>query len=1068
MRSGPRFVLDRTPLPRAQAPVLDAEQSRVVAHRHGPLLVLAGPGTGKTTTIVEAMAARLTDEHDPLPADAVLGLTFGRRAAGELRDRVAARLGGGVLPTVATFHAFAFGLLQQFAPVEEYRDPPRLLSGAEEDVRIRELLVGAITDGTLSWPEDLHGAIGTLGLANEIRAVLSRAKALGLEPEQLQRIGAASDRPAWQAIGVLARTERDVMLLEHVLDYQELLHRCTAWAHSREGQAVLADRFRAIYVDEVQDTDPLQMSLLRALVGPRTSIVAVGDPDQSIYAFRGADVGGLLRFPETFRQADGAPAPVVVLTTTRRFGPQIRSAATAVLSRRPWSSLPADVAAAHRHPTALGPDGVVRVQSFDSEAARAAHVAQQIRLAHLRAGVPWREMAVLVRSSLAIPLLQRALMQAGVPAAVAADEIPLRSEPAVRVLLDALAIALHPERASSVAVLDLLAGPLVGLDPAELRQLGRTLRAVERERHPDLAPQASDDLIRATVLTDAPLPTALPDDLLMRLRRARSLLARVHDEVAAGATPAQALWTLWNGALPEGRAHGWPQRLRNAALDGSRSAHHDLDAVMALFDAAERAESRNRGVVGVSAFLSALADQEIPAEAVAERSVSGDVVRLLTAHRAKGLEWDRVWVVGVEEGTWPDLRTRGSVLEPDRLDVAGVGAGVQPGELLAEERRLFFVALTRARDEVTVCTLDAAGDGGAQPSRFIEDLAVEVEHISGRPAFDASLTGLVARLRSTLADPAASAALRDAAARQLAALASATADDGAALVPLAHPQAWWGLRARTSRQEPVRDPERAVSLSGSRLEGLLACPLKWFLEHDVHADVQRGAATKFGSVVHAVADFVAKGEVPPDLEAMDDLVDRIWSEMRFEAAWQSAAERADARAALARFLDYHLRADRELVSTEAHVNAQIEVPLPGGGVAPVRLSGYLDRIERDADGGLVAIDFKNMRNGIPEKDVPEHAQLGVYQRILRANGETVSGAALVQLRLAESRGSDAPKVQMQSALPDEEPTWIDIELGAGAAILHAEGFTARRGPACRYCSYQRVCPSQAEGTGVVS
>lgn len=1068
MRSGPRFVLDRTPLPLATAPTLDAEQARVAAHRHGPLLVLAGPGTGKTTTIVEAMAARLSDPSDPLPPEAVLALTFGRRAAGELRDRVAGRLGGGVLPTVATFHSFAFGLLQQFAPVEEYRDPPRLLSGAEEDVRIRELLIGAITDGTLTWPEDLHGAIGTLGLANEIRAVLSRAKALGLEPEQLQRIGAASDRPAWQAIGVLARTERDVMLLEHVLDYQELLHRCAAWAHSRDGQAVLADRFRAIYVDEVQDTDPLQMSLLRALVGPRTSIVAVGDPDQSIYAFRGADVDGLLTFPEVFRQADGAPAPVVVLSTTRRFGPEIRAAAARVLSRRPWTALSAEVAQAHRNPTALGREGRVCVQSFDSEAARAAHVAQQIRLAHLRDGVPWPEMAVLVRSSLAIPLLQRALLQAGVPAAVAADEIPLRSEPAVRVLLDALAIALHPERASSTSVLDLLASPLVGLDASQLRHLGRVLRGIERERDPDAAPRPSDDLIRAAVLDEVPLPASLPDELVLRLRRTRALLTRVHDEVADGATPAQALWVLWNGQVADGRAHGWPQRLRNAALDGSRSAHHDLDAVMALFDAAERAESRNRGVVGVSAFLSALADQQIPAEAVAERSVSGDVVRLLTAHRAKGLEWDRVWIVGVEEGTWPDLRTRGSVLEPDRLDVDGVGAGVQPGELLAEERRLFFVALTRARDAVTVCTLQAVNDGTAQPSRFIDDLDLPIEHVGGRPMFDASLTGLVARLRSALADPASSTALRGAAASQLAALATATGDDGAALVPLAHPDTWWGLREFTQRDEPVRDPDRAVSLSGSRLEGLLACPLKWFLEHDVHADVQRGAATKFGSVVHAVADFVAKGDVPAELGAMDELVDRIWSEMRFEASWQSAAERADARAALARFLEYHLRADRELVATEAHVNAEIEVPLPGGGVTQVRLSGYLDRIERDADGGLVAIDFKNMRNGVPDKDVPEHAQLGVYQRILRANGEQVHGAALVQLRLPEGRGSDAPKVQMQSALPDENPTWIDLELGQGAAILRAEGFAARRGPSCRFCSYQRVCPSQPEGTGVVS
>ena len=143
---------------------LDADQRRVVEHRSGPLLVLAGPGTGKTTTIVEAIAARLTDPHDALPADAVLALTFGRRAALDLRDRIGSRIGGGVLPWVSTFHSFAYALLRQTASADEYLNPPRLMSGAEEDVRIRELLRGAVVDGSVDWPEDLMGALPTLGL----------------------------------------------------------------------------------------------------------------------------------------------------------------------------------------------------------------------------------------------------------------------------------------------------------------------------------------------------------------------------------------------------------------------------------------------------------------------------------------------------------------------------------------------------------------------------------------------------------------------------------------------------------------------------------------------------------------------------------------------------------------------------------------------------------------------------------------------------------------------------------------------------------------------------------------
>ena len=202
---GRRWLLEAAPLPSGIAPVLDAQQQAVVDHRSGPLLVLAGPGTGKTTTIVEAIAARIEiDGEDP---GRILALTFGRRAAADLRDRLVARMGGGQLPTVSTFHSYAYGLLQQTASPEEYLDPPRLLSGAEEDVRIRELLLGAIADGTVQWPDDLAGAVGTLGLANEIRAVLARAKDLGLDPAALTRIGVQSSRPAWMALGELARQE---------------------------------------------------------------------------------------------------------------------------------------------------------------------------------------------------------------------------------------------------------------------------------------------------------------------------------------------------------------------------------------------------------------------------------------------------------------------------------------------------------------------------------------------------------------------------------------------------------------------------------------------------------------------------------------------------------------------------------------------------------------------------------------------------------------------------------------------------------------------------------------------
>jgi RecB family exonuclease len=194
---------------------------------------------------------------------------------------------------------------------------------------------------------------------------------------------------------------------------------------------------------------------------------------------------------------------------------------------------------------------------------------------------------------------------------------------------------------------------------------------------------------------------------------------------------------------------------------------------------------------------------------------------------------------------------------------------------------------------------------------------------------------------------------------------------------------------------------------------------------------------------------------------MDAEVDRVWSELRFEAAWQSAAERREVRDALGRFLGYHVRADRELVDTETFAAVEIPVPTPEGD-EEVRLSGYIDRVERDAEGRLVAIDLKNMKRAVPNTQVPEHGQLGVYQLLLREDGP-VGGAALVQLRVNDGSAPGDPKVQMQEALPDERPTWVEEKLGDAVHVLRTEEFTARPSQACTYCAYRSACPAISTG-----
>src|SRR5512145_200838 len=175
---------------RTAAPVLDSFQQSVVDHESGPLLVLAGPGTGKTTTLVEAIVDRI--ERRGVAPDSVLALTFSRKAAEQLRDRVTARVGRTMSTTLSsTFHSFAYGVIRAHGPKGLYDEPLRLLSAPEQDVVLQRLLTHEAE--SVRWPAALDRAVGTRGFAREVQTVLARAREKGLEPSDLVALGRAED-----------------------------------------------------------------------------------------------------------------------------------------------------------------------------------------------------------------------------------------------------------------------------------------------------------------------------------------------------------------------------------------------------------------------------------------------------------------------------------------------------------------------------------------------------------------------------------------------------------------------------------------------------------------------------------------------------------------------------------------------------------------------------------------------------------------------------------------------------------------------------------------------------------
>jgi superfamily I DNA/RNA helicase/RecB family exonuclease len=1068
------------------------------------MLVVGGPGTGKTSTLVEAVAARVAEGVDP---ERILVLTFARRQANDLRHRIEARIaadGHRVLrePLVRTFPAYAYGLLRR-AAAERGEPSPRLLTGPEQDLIIRELLdvVGEEPDDDpVGWPEDLRPALRTRAFAAQLRDLLMRAAERGVGPVELARLGEKLGRADWPAAARFLREYVAVLALRDVgnrgsvaYDPAELVRAATGMLLD-DPELLAAERRRLahVYVDELADTDPAQVDLLAVVAGGGASLVAFADPDSSTYAFRGADPAGVTTFPHRFRTASGAPAAQVVLTTSYRAGPGLL-AATARLARRLRGP------AAHRrlHPLPDAPPGSVEVRTFRSATSESAWLAHALREAHLLDGVPWSRMAVLVRSTgRQLPSLQRALHHAGVPTVVHGEDLPLHLQPGVAPLLLLLRCALEPDRLDEETAVALLHSPLGGADPLAERRLRQGLRALALaggDRRP------SGELIVEALRDPAEL-AAIDRRWAVPAQTVAHLLATARQAAATpGATVEDVLWAVWResglaerwaGAIVRGRAatdeHETAQRWRAEAAD------RDLDAVLVLFDAAARFTDRLPGA-RAEVFLDHVLGQDLPADTLAPTADRGEAVRLLTAHAAKGLEWDLVVVAGVQEGVWPDLRLRGSLLGSERLvDVlagraqgAGVRASLvgQTSALLDEERRLFHVAVTRARRRLLVTAVASAAVGGddheEQPSRFLHELggtepptagdgaapAVDGEQPDGEvdrpgalpvtlPPRGLTLSALVAELRTAVTDPATPLTRRRAAAGELARLAAAG-------VPGAHPDDWWGLRG-LSDDRPLVDDGEPVRVTPSAMESALRCSLRWLLERHGGSG-PAGAAQGVGNLVHAAAMLAEDASV--DRTALLDYVAARFDAIELAARWMVGPERDRAEAMVDKLLRWLAGNPRRLLAIEHEFAVRLDDPR-----RPVELTGRVDRLEVDADGRLVVIDLKTGRStAVTEREVAEHPQLGAYQAAVEAGafgefGDETGGAALVQL----GTGAKDAKEQTQAAAGEGPAAgWATALVRRTADTMAAATFAAVANSKCRVCPVRTSCPVSGQGRQVV-
>lgn len=1040
----------------AQAAVIDAPPGAVGT-------VIGAPGTGKTHALVERVAALLEGGFAP---EQVLALTPNRQAATALRDRIGVRVRVATPgPLARSLGSFAFQLVRG-TMVHAGQEPPALLTGADQDRIIADLLAGEAEDeqeGIRSrWPENLGAAVrSSRAFRSELRAFLAECTELGVTPAELER----SERPAWRAVGSFALSYRSVLDRARAAhrDAADLLAEAAAILRTADAEMLGAlGRLRAVLIDDAQELTAGGVALVAALRSRGIAVLAFGDPDISSGAFRGAG-------PELFASLVAMLGDVHVLDEAHRQDPPLTA-----LTRTVVQTIGASGRIEHRRaPGSAAADAPGdAVQAFLAPSPHEEHdlIARTLREWHLLHGIGWERMAVIAHDTRQVAALEAELAAREVPTRAAGVQRPLGSETVVRDIVGIVRLALaEPTERDPQLLAEALRTPFGGLDGVGLRRLRARLRHLELEAGGSAPARL---LLRDGIAEPAGL--ARLDTVEARIAdRFGTMLHEVREARLRGETIHELLWRVWDASrAADGRrlALAWQEA---ASSPSGAETSRALDALVALFDAAKRSVER-APEKGPEAFIHDILDSEVPEDSLSapERPAT---VTLMTPATALGTEFDAVVIAGVQDGVWPNVRLRGGLLETWRLGeaVAAARSGEPEHEhstldrrraALHDELRLFVRALSRARHRLLVTAVD---DDDQSPSAFFGFLPDPLPP-QERHAHPLTLRGLVAKHRrvlTTSTDPIA----RSEAAGQLRLLAEAD-------VPGADPDEWFGVRP-PSDVRPLRDLDTgSVPVSPSRLEAFEECGVNWVVSA-LGGDTVTPPSAGIGTIVHAAMEHVPDG----DLEDMRRILEERWGELDFETPWIDAKERRRADLYLQRLHDYLAEVRREggrVVSSEGGFRFAVDLaaePLahPVDAERPAQqavVSGYIDRVEAYPAGGgeheaargrtwntmaegaggerVVVVDLKTGKyEPGTEALVAEHAQLAAYQlAVEQGQVEDADPAALAGARLvlvAQTIGQSPYRVAHQHRLGDEARAAFLERVAEAGRGMAASSFTAQ-------------------------
>jgi len=946
---------------------MEANPAEIVAREASATsLIVGAPGSGKSTLLISRLV-HLAGAGSPV--DGLVILTPSRAQASMVRDRAGLALGRATWgPRVRSVASLAF-LCVQSANRQAGVPEPDLVSASQTDADIASLLLGHAEDGSgPQWPHPLAAMVRELPVfRQELREWMARATDYGLDNETIDAVADTYGRPEWKAAAAF-RAEYQAVLASArpgAFDSSEIIRRAIVVLEG--GLPPGLDSLVHVCVDDVHDMTQASLDFLDALKNLGLGLTIAAEPDVAGNTFRGSEPEGLSRLASAWSLTPE------VLPSVHRHGHAIRGVVASVTEKIGTAGMGLQ----RRAPSVVGEPGQVFTLVAPSAHRESGDIASFIMTSHLQNGVPLDRIAVVARRGSRVQRLVRELTNHGIAARANLAGVALRDQPAARDLVELVAVGLGLRPLGPQTAVALLSGRYGLMTTQELRRLRFALRLLA---DPDQPYQPVDQILADALghrggfaLVDASVGAKA------------TTIAQILDDirVASPGTPVtELLWMAWSASSAR---LGWEA---GALAGGERSgsAHRALDAVVALFhQAADFVEAQPGASSAV--FIENTLEAEVPDDVVLPAS-AWSAVTVSTPSGLQGTEFDVVIVSGVEEGVWPDLRLRGSLLRAHQMVRSARG---EAGDVLNErkivkddELRLFAMALSRATTTVLVTATDSEESPPSPLFHLVDGQATRIQSRPEGPLSERTLTGL---LRRDLVRAVERGADTGRLANDLAILASLG-------VAGAHPSDWWGI-AEPSSQGPLF-PEGDVPVSPSGLATLEESPVEWFL--DTLARNESAPERGLGSLLHRALEEHPGGSA---LE-MWEVVDHSFGQLDYEPGWVQSLQRRLARAMVDAMADY-LR-DRE---GEGFVLAGVEQGFQMRfGRAIVR--GVIDRIEVTPENTLLVVDLKTGQH-VTDAGVVDNPQMFAYQLALQ------SPELLVELGRADMAPADMEVADMAQA-----------------------------------------------------